>query len=536
MKKSLLAVAVFCAFSGTAFATEGAGRITRVTLYPGSATIERSAPVQPGGGKVEMTGLPANFDPATLRIEAGPGIRVGEVTVRDVGRSQALGGREAQLEARIEALKDEKSALDVDLKTAELLRDYLTNLTSSMQPQPEAEKPRPVLVDHRAIPVVLDAIRKGATDAFGVMQRIELRKRALDRQIASLERDLGKLKSGARDARSIVVAYHAAQAGELRAVYHVENAGWKPAYRASLDSAGSRIEIQRLATVQQRTGEDWSGVQLRLSTGAPRSAQVVDPNPWQVTVRPQHSHAELYMQDRSGVGIRGSAAAAKPATVGPREEAAAPIIAQFHTEFATEFEVPGRVDLPADGRQVGVTLASESVKAKQRVRIVPRADATAMVTAEGELPEGVWIPGPVQLYRDGSYIGSTHWQAQAKEKVILPFGRDDRVTVAVKRVKSRSGNAGFVGTRNERQVADLYTITSRHKVPVELLLLEASPVAVNDQVKVEAVFEPKPKTVNWEDRRGVMAWEQPLKPGESLKFVADYTISYPKDMQMVGLP
>ena len=50
------------------------------------------------------------------------------------------------------------------------------------------------------------------------------------------------------------------------------------------------------------------------------------------------------------------------------------------------------------------------------------------------------------------------------------------------------------------------------------------------------MFEPKPKTVNWEDRRGVVAWEQPLKPGETLKFVTDYTISYPKDQVIVGLP
>ena len=529
MKKRLLAVAVFCAFSGAAAAQEAA-RISRVILYPGSATIERSARVAPGGGKVEMTGLPANFDPRTLRVEAGPGVHVGEVVVKDASRADALGGRESQLEAKIEALRDEKAVLDVQMKTAQLQRDYLTSMT--IKPLPEGEKARPVIVDGKAIPAVLDAIRRGASDAYGAMQRIEVKKRALDRQIAVLERDLGRLRSGARDARTVSIAYSASKAGELRAVYQVANAGWKPGYRAALDSVNSRVELERVATVQQRTGEDWRGVTLRLSTGQPRSAQIVDPNTWQVMIQ-----LPVAM---SGVNeLRGQVAAAPAKTLGDRrkdEPAAPPIVAQFHTEYATEFEVPGMVDLAADGREVGVSLTKDSFAAKQRIRIVPRGDTAAMVTAEAELPDGVWIPGDVQLYRDGSDIGSTFWQAQAKEKLVLPFGRDDRVQVAVKRVKNRNGSGGFVSQRSERQIADLYTVTSRHKVPVELLLLEASPVAVSDQVKVEAVFEPKPKTVNWEDRRGVVAWEQQLAPGQTLKFVTDYTISYPKDAAIAGLP
>src|SRR4051794_18248987 len=61
-----------------------------------------------GAGKVEMAGLPANFDPRTLRVETDAGIQVGEVSVRDVSRTEALGRREAELEERIQKLKDEK--------------------------------------------------------------------------------------------------------------------------------------------------------------------------------------------------------------------------------------------------------------------------------------------------------------------------------------------------------------------------------------------------------------------------------------------
>jgi uncharacterized protein (TIGR02231 family) len=500
------------------------GKVTKVTLYPGSATVERAVRVIAGSGRVEMTGLPANFDVKTLRVEGDAGIQIGEVAVQDIGRSEALSGREADLEQKIQGLKDEKAALDVDAKTAELVRDYLASLSKPA----ESDKPR-AAVDPKSIPATLDAIRRGGADAYKTMLQADIKKRELDKRIAALERDLGRLRTGARDVRSLWVSYNAAKPGELRAAYAVTNAGWKPLYRAALDSSASKMDLERQAAVMQRTGEDWRGVTLRLSTGAPRATAIVDPQPWQLVIRPP-----LQAEPRRGMA---SEMAAAPAAKAARDDLAnAPIVAQFETTYATEFEVPGKVDVPADGRQVAVSLASQNVSVKQHIRVVPRRGLDAMVTAEAEQPEGVWIPGEVQLYRDGSYIGTTYWNAQAKDKIVLPFGRDDRIVVKSDRVKNRGGETGIISRRGERQIADQYTVTSRHKVPVELIVLEASPVPVSDQISVESKFEPMPKIKDWEDKRGVVAWEQPLSPGESLKFVADYTISYPRDANVIGLP
>ncbi|HUQ73647.1 MAG TPA: DUF4139 domain-containing protein [Burkholderiales bacterium] len=523
IRQSVTALAVIGAFSW--MDTAAAQAISKVVLYPGSATVERTASVAAGRGKVEMTGLPANFDPRTLRVETDAGIQVGEVAVRDVSRVEAAGKREADLEERIQRLKDEKSALDVEVNTAELVRDYLAGLKS--------ERAHRVQVDAKTIPAVLDAIRKGGADSYGTIQRIEIRKRELDKRIAALEGDLARVRSGARDVRTITVSYIAAKAGDLRAAYQVTNAGWKPQYRAALDSSTSRVDLERQASVVQRTGEDWRGVKLRLSTGQPRAGNIVDPGTWQLVIRPP-------VEQRVATDVVSAAPAARMraerGAAASVAEAPPPVVAEFHTEYTTEFEVPGTVDLAADGRQVTVSLARQQLPVKQRIRVVPRRDTSAMVTAEADLPEGVWIPGDVQLYRDGGYIGSTFWQAQAKERMVLPFGRDDRVQVSVKRTKDRKGAAGLLNQKNERQVASLYTVTSRHKVPVELLVLESAPVAVDDKITVESAFEPKPKTVNWEERRGVHAWEQPLAPGETVKFVADYTITYPKDAVVAGLP
>src|SRR4051812_12486699 len=529
--------AVFCiviaGFAGPALSQQSS-RVTRVTLYPGSAAIERAASVAAGSGTLEMTGLPANFDLRTLRVEAGPGVRVGEVSVQDVGRAEALSAREADLEAKIQALTDDKAALDVEVKTAELVRDYLASLRA--RPGAEGDKAHPIAVDPKAIPAVIEALRRGGGEAYGQIQRIEIKKRAIDKQMAALQRDLARPRTGARDARTLAISYAASRAGEVRAIYQVSNAGWKPVYRAALDSSTSRVELARQAMIMQRTGEDWRGVALRLSTGQPRAAQIVDPSTWQLVIRPPVTPSVMSSEVYSPASPKAMLDQRMDRAERKRPEETPSIVAQFETQYATQFEVPGQIDLPADGRQVNVSLATQSIPVKQRIRVVPRGDSAAMVTAEAELPEGVWIPGDAQLYRDGAYIGATFWNAQAKEKLILPFGRDDRIQVTTNRTMNRSGSGGLISQRNERQIADLYTVTSRHKMPVELLVLEASPVAVSDQISVEAAFEPKPKVTDWEQKRGVVAWQQPLPPGETLKFVADYTIRYPKEAVVIGLP
>src|SRR5438034_360930 len=426
---ALVAMSIGC---GTATAQDSS-RITAVTLYPGSATVERSARVVPGMTRLEISGLPANFDPQTVRVESDAGVRIGEVSTKEQSRA--------------------------------------------------------------------------------------------------LERDLARLKSGAKDVRTIAVGVSAERPGEVRVSYQMNGAGWRPTYRAGLDSAGSKVLLERQGAISQTTGEDWTNVRLKLSTGQPRlSPQGTEPRPWKLS---WYSPGDGALSE---LPYSRKAAAPAQATrqLADAPKAEAPI--EVQTTFATEFEVPGAVNLPSDGRKLTVSLAKLSLPAKMRLRVVPRLDAAAVVTAEAERPEGVWLAGDIQLYRAGNYVGATSWNPQASASLVLPFGRDSLVRVKVDRAKDRSGSGGLIARRNEREVSDLFTLTSFHKAPVELLVLEASPVSTNDQIKVEAKFDPKPTEENWEERQGVVAWARSIAPNQTLKFSVGYAISYPKDGAVVGLP
>jgi uncharacterized protein (TIGR02231 family) len=529
MSRRLLPAAVGAALVALSYAAsaEEASRITAVTLYPGSATVERTARVEPGMTLLRITGLPANFDPRSVRVEADAGVAIGEVSTQDASRAQSPDSRQAQAELRIQALKDRQAELDGEARSAQMVTEFLSRLGAP------GEKPAP-LPDARSLGSIVDLIRKGSGESLARVQRAQVQKREIGRQIAALERDLARLKSGVRDTRSITVGVASEHGGNARVSYLVNGAGWQPAYRASLDSDASKVDLLRQGVVQQTTGEDWTGVKLKLSTGQPRlSPAGPDPQPWWVSLpvaRPASPVAQGYAAEDKPVALR-SLMANKVAALA---EAPAPI--QTQTTFSTEFEVPGRVSLPSDGRKVTVSLAKLTLPAKMRLRVVPRLDPVAIVTAEAARPEGVWLPGEIQLARDGAVVGSTSWNPQTSENLLLPFGRDSLVRVKLNRVKDRNGSAGLLDRKNEREVTDVLTLSSAHKTALDLLVLESSPVSTSDQIAVKSSFDPKPQTDHWEERQGVVAWERPIKPNETVKITLNYTLTYPREGMVVGLP
>src|SRR6266852_4987668 len=273
----LVAMSIGC---GAAIAQD-ASRITSVTLYPGSATVERTARVVPGMTRLEISGLPANFDPQTVRVESDAGIRIGEVSTQDRSRTAASNARESAIEDKIQALRDRQAVLDVDARSAQMAAEFISRLGA---PASGTEKPAPI-PNARSLAETIEAVRRGGSDAFGRIQRVQVQKRELDKQIRALERDLARLKSGAKDVRTIAVGVSAERPGEVRVSYQMNGAGWRPAYRAGLDSAGSKVLLERQGAISQTTGEDWTNVKLRLSTGQPRlSPQGAEPRPWRLSL------------------------------------------------------------------------------------------------------------------------------------------------------------------------------------------------------------------------------------------------------------
>ncbi len=520
--------------------------VTAVVLYPGSATIVRTAQVAAGATEVQIGNLPANFRVDTLRVQAGPGIRIVEVITRDVAGTELRNQGEADLSNKIEAMRDQQAVLAAEIKSAEIVKGYLERFNGTPATADKAGSP----VDAKALGGLIDTLGRGASEALVKIQKLTVQQRELRKKIDAMQRDMERLQSGSKDTRSVTVRLAASSAGSLTLRYQLDNAGWKPHYRAGLNSAASTVELERLATVAQKTGEDWKNVSLTLSTSRPSlSAAASEPRPWLLSYRPpapppapapQAVRAGMVMAD--DVGKFPDSNLAEPlqriAGVSLKEDNGrirGDLMVESQGAFGTEFEVPGRVTLASDGREILLPLSKQTLPVTQYSRVTPRLEKYAIVMADAARPDGVWPAGKMQLYRDGGYIGEHAWNLDATPRTVLPFGRDDLLTVTLNTVDGKSGSKGFFGDRASRNSAEVFSVTSRHKGPHEVLVLESSPVSTSELIKVQATFDPKPVTETWEERRGVVAWKRSLAPGETAKFQVEYRIDFPKDGMVSGL-
>ncbi|GHT96612.1 hypothetical protein AGMMS49545_22040 [Betaproteobacteria bacterium] len=508
--------------------------VSRVVLYPGSALIERIARVRAGDEGLEISGLPANFDTDSVQVEADSGIEIGEIVWRDSARTQPLNAEEARLEAEVRRLSDRIDTLNVEKQAAERELKYLDAL---VVPGEGFQSGAPAKT--------LETIRQGSIQAQRRILNVDAQKRDLERELKARVRDLNQIRPHVDQVRVLSVRLSAKNDGQIRLRYLFQDAGWRPAYRALLNSESGKVTLERTAQIAQRSGEDWNRVSLALSTGQPRqSASGAQPIPWglslyseEVTRSPQapmSAPAPMARYKALGNAAGSAAVLAEDAAFEPQQPLFEVEVTQ--SEYATEYAISGVVTLPADGRKVAVSLGKLQVSVTLQAQIAPRLEKSAYLVAQGDLPEGVWPVGEMQLYRNGAYVGTTLWNAGLNARLALPFGRDALIRVSSKSLAQQSGSSGFVGQNSERHIADVFTILNQHKRPIEVLVLDASPVGRDEKVEVERHFTPAISQEDWDDRPGVIAWKAELEAGASKEFSADYRIRWPKDRRIIGLP
>jgi uncharacterized protein (TIGR02231 family) len=179
-----------------------------------------------------------------------------------------------------------------------------------------------------------------------------------------------------------------------------------------------------------------------------------------------------------------------------------------------------------------VALGEHEDTAQLAVRTSPHVDTSAFLLADIARPTGVWPAGPMQLYRDGAFVGKGHWNSSADARLTLSFGRDELVRVEAEPERDSQGTGGFVGSRAERKLQRAYLIENRHRTPITVQVLEAAPVSVDEQVQVSVRFAPQPAELAWNKQPGVAMWTVGMDAGKSVRVAADYVISHPKETRL----
>ncbi|MET3180438.1 UNVERIFIED_ORG: uncharacterized protein (TIGR02231 family) [Variovorax guangxiensis] len=506
-------------------------RITQVKVYPGSATVERVARVAAGARSVTFACLPAGLDVQSLQVSADASVRIGETSVLSEQRELSARCSTSPLDGRIRELEDQKAALQAETDALGMVTGYLKGLAGGGDATSGARAP----MDARNLAAMTEAMRRTGQDSLLKQHQIQRRQAEIDRQLNPLLAERTRTQGNGGQVTAVTVTLAAGADADVKLSYQVNGPGWTPTYRALLDTTTRKVRIERQALVAQATGEDWRGVKLVLSTGQPRRETTGRlPTAWRIGIEPPPRPAAEMAYPAAPAAAMAPSPIMASKSMDSRERRAEPLfdVSVFDNSFATEFSVPQAIDVPSNGQRVTMALGQHEDTAKLAARTSPRVDASAFLVAELDQPAGVWPAGPMQLYRDGAFVGSGRWNAPSDARLTLSFGRDELVRVQAEPERDNQGTGGFAGSRAERKVQRAYVVENRHRTPVTVQVLEAAPVSVDEKVRVASEFSPQPAELAWNKQPGLAMWQLDLAAGQTARVTADYTIGYPKDARL----
>lgn len=508
-------------------------KVESVTVFPDRATVTRviEVNVEAGSGELVRSDLPVNLSRDSLRISAtGPqGLRLGAYRLETVRGSERVSERARELEQRLQALRDERSAIDDDIQARNLQISLLESLANGAG-QGDAK----LAVD--GWDTALEAVGSGAEEVLAARHQLNIDRRELDRDIERLEQELADLGQQQQDTLSLSLAYESETSGAaaFTVEYTVGGASWRPVYEWRLDTEGDELQIVQFAEVRQRTGEDWSNAQLMLSLSRPAAGgRLPEVSPWWIDVvepRPEQKESldrAMVTGSRAQSGEMQFAAAPPPEAEWDSSELVG-------NEYTQAYRVPGRASVAADNQAHRFRLDEHAVDVSLSARTVPRYQPTAWLYAEGTWDGELALPpGSVTLYQDSTLVGEMRFEGVAPgEELASSFGVDDRISVEYELVRDDRATEGMLRKSNVLTRVHRISVSNGHSRPIELTVFDAMPVSRDERIEVSLTDgTAAPDRRDADDRPGVLAWDREVPAGESLELTVGYRLSFPEDLE-----
>ncbi|MEH6454992.1 MAG: mucoidy inhibitor MuiA family protein [Cocleimonas sp.] len=529
--------------------------IKSVTVYPGSAKVTRVSKIMLTAGEndIVINNLPLNLNESSLRVsgEGEGSISLGSVELSRNIQYDVVQQQEKELRNRIEETQEQRQVIEDSITRNNAQLNYINKMVLGNN---ATSKRKDELQNGSYTNLPLDQWQQawetlnGATEK--VQEEIRQANKALkesNKQLNKLNRELQQVATNQKESRIAKLHIDADTATELtlNLSYQINGARWEPVYDADLNTETGGIELKTLAQISQRTGENWDGVDVTLSTLRPSAGtQLPQLNPWILDFMPDRRAGGSKMYESSvsmDTMVETSKAKMAPKPQLMKRSAPAPMLQQqsrlISADFSAEYKVPGTISLNSGSNKRRFALNTQKFTSTLKLASAPRLDPRAMILATSKYEdETPLLAGSMSLYRNGNFVGNTFLnQKLSGEEIKLSFGEDDKVKIKFLPDPDKKRKDGLLfGKKKVVERHYKISITSNHNKPFEISISDVLPVASDENIKVKNLGTlPTKKDVD--DKEGIVSWDKTLAPKVELKINYGYSVSYPEDRTVLGL-
>lgn len=532
--------------------------ITAAKVYNDRATLTRSAKVEipAGAHTLVLKGLPVNLYTDSLRAEGSAKAEVvfGALTHKRESFQDYIVPREQELNKQIRDLQDNNRVYQAEKQALGVGKTFLENLGKQAQLR-ESEEIARIELNAERWGASADSLSESMAKNLKSAIALDFKIREANDNIQKLQRDLSQLRTGQKQSYEVAIPLEADKATTLsfELSYQIPNVGWTPIYDARLDTETEALEIIQYAQVWQRTGEDWSDIDLTLSTAQPsRGAGLPDL---------RANWLSLYSNKRASVLPSGAYVTQVPRVAGAVPQAYTDAVEHVNEEnlvravapkkaafrgatinaggYVGEYAITGPATVKADGTQAKLLIGTFETENALEVQIKPQISSEAFLVAKVTLKsEAPILPGQVNLFRDGAFIGQAYTKMLRQgDESTLSFGVDDNVAVTRNMLKDEKSEAGLITKDNVVERHVVTEVKNLHKKPVKIAVLETVPVSKDEKIRVEILknittpgYESDLNNV-----KGVTRWAAELTAGQAAQVKLGWKVSWPKGDNISGL-
>lgn len=534
--------------------------VTKVTVYSDRARVTREAQVEVSDEPrvFAFTGLPGWVDDASVRVAASAG-RIVDVRVdrsflassTDESRKRAEATHE-RLVGRIAALNDEIAVLDAQKAQIESIKAF------SLEKIGKDTTIGNVSVESYGdvVTFISDALRDTAKSRREVQRKLddvlpefEASQKTLTEMDGLLQLEETRVEVTLQSSRTAP--------STLQLTYMMPGATWEPMHelRASTEHP-EEVEVLSFAVVTQTSGEDWEGAELAFSTQSSteavripeldalvlgethRATRIVESKMSSFTRAQQafEGQNELWNKVHHSSSVS-SISSERFEEVYQSNFASLQVVQSKTVQLFDTLQQRGTTDhfralsaprVRGNGHSVRMRIGNSKLASAHRVIAAPEQSLNAARSLEMTNTSGQsMLPGKVNLYQDGEFLGVTEVDFIADGESFAVFSSvADRLKLS-RTLDRKQSSVLQRGKRNKMKVSFVVAVENLSEHEETLQLNDRIPVSENKAIKVERVKitgGAKP------DAKGLVRWEMTLAPKERRELRISYEVEYPAQL------
>lgn len=518
--------------------------ITSVTVYRDRALVIRRATLEVDGTPLMLTlkGLPPTLRPESVRVSHQNTVeaRIGDVQIRPC---QPPPDSTQDLQAQIQALEQQQRTVTDELGTLKLQQNFVKELSQTAVQQ-FAQALAQQQVDLTQTQSLLDFVGDRYRELATAIATLEQRDRAYAQQLEALRQTLKQRQDASLKGYVVVVQLVSVGSGTLHLdlSYLVDQASWSPQYDLCLTSTET-LHLTYFAQVTQTSGEDWSDVQVILSTATPSDTTLARPqlHPWQISVtatpdaqRRGAARAANVAPVYPSLDLSLSGAPGSELPVNPKRRSSE----QVETAPTELFAVPvkHRSFIPSDGATHKIVMADATYPCRFQYIAQPKQGNAvyrqAHVTNSPDAPDStVLLAGDANVFQGNAFVGTTRLdQLAIGQSALLNLGLEDQIKLE-RRLVQRQVNSLQANAHHQTTFTYQLIVTNLKPHAVHLTLQEPRPVNLSEQVTLQLVStEPAA-----DQEPHMLEWQAQIPAQTTQEFTYQFIAEHPANMTITGL-